>query len=83
MPDHSRDLGSGVSLPAGVSVFTLGDVVKVELDLQLLEPPADGAVASPSGPSETSGLDCWGSFEGEEYGVGVGRLIMQVEVLLP
>jgi polyisoprenoid-binding protein YceI len=33
-----KDFGIDVALPPGVSVVALGDVVKVELDLQLLEP---------------------------------------------
>ena len=33
-----KDFGIDLALPPGVSVVALGDVVKVELDLQLLEP---------------------------------------------
>ena len=33
-----KDFGIDVTLPPGVSVVALGDVVKVEIDLQLLEP---------------------------------------------
>src|ERR1700682_2061402 len=33
-----KDFGIDVALPPGVSVVALGDVVKVEFDLQLLEP---------------------------------------------
>ncbi|HET6834922.1 MAG TPA: YceI family protein [Acidimicrobiales bacterium] len=33
-----KDFGIDVAMPPGVSVVALGDVVKVELDLQLLEP---------------------------------------------
>src|ERR1700737_116324 len=33
-----KDFGIDIALPAGVSVVALGDVVKVVLDLQLLEP---------------------------------------------
>jgi polyisoprenoid-binding protein YceI len=35
------DFGIELALPPGVSAVALGDVVKVELDLQLLEPAAD------------------------------------------
>src|ERR1700704_2500472 len=33
-----KDFGIDVAMPPGISVVALGDVVKVELDLQLLEP---------------------------------------------
>src|SRR5579862_2051206 len=33
-----KDFGIDITLPPGVNVVALGDVVKVELDLQLLEP---------------------------------------------
>jgi polyisoprenoid-binding protein YceI len=33
-----KDFGIDVAMPPGVSVVALGDVVKVEIDLQLLEP---------------------------------------------
>jgi polyisoprenoid-binding protein YceI len=33
-----KDFGIDLALPPGVSVVALGDVVKVEIDLQLLEP---------------------------------------------
>lgn len=33
-----KDFGIDIAMPPGVSVVALGDVVKVELDLQLLEP---------------------------------------------
>ena len=33
-----KDFGIDVAMPPGVNVVALGDVVKVELDLQLLEP---------------------------------------------
>ncbi|MDQ1422645.1 MAG: hypothetical protein QOD72_143 [Acidimicrobiaceae bacterium] len=33
-----KDFGIDIALPPGVNVVALGDVVKVELDLQLLEP---------------------------------------------
>jgi polyisoprenoid-binding protein YceI len=33
-----KDFGIDLALPPGVSVIALGDVVKVEIDLQLLEP---------------------------------------------
>jgi polyisoprenoid-binding protein YceI len=33
-----KDFGIDVALPPGVSAVALGDIVKVELDLQLLEP---------------------------------------------
>ena len=33
-----KDFGIDVTLPPSVSVVALGDVVKVEIDLQLLEP---------------------------------------------
>ena len=33
-----KDFGIDITLPPGVSVVALGDVVKVEIDLQLLEP---------------------------------------------
>jgi polyisoprenoid-binding protein YceI len=33
-----KDFGIDVALPPGISVVALGDVVKVELDFQLLEP---------------------------------------------
>jgi polyisoprenoid-binding protein YceI len=49
-----KDFGIDISLPPGVSAVALGDVVKVELDLQLLEPTADGdGPPSPSGPPDT------------------------------
>jgi polyisoprenoid-binding protein YceI len=35
-----KDFGIDVAMPPGVSAVALGDVVKVELDLQLLEPAA-------------------------------------------
>jgi polyisoprenoid-binding protein YceI len=35
-----KDFGIDIAMPPGVSVVALGDVVKVELDLQLLEPPS-------------------------------------------
>jgi polyisoprenoid-binding protein YceI len=35
-----KDFGIDVAMPPGVSAVALGDVVKVELDLQLLEPDA-------------------------------------------
>jgi polyisoprenoid-binding protein YceI len=33
-----KDFGIDLTLPPGVNVVALGDVVKVEIDLQLLEP---------------------------------------------
>ena len=33
-----KDFGIDLAMPPGVSGVVLGDVVKVELDLQLLEP---------------------------------------------
>src|SRR6195256_2482564 len=33
-----KDFGIDVAMPPGVSVVALGDVVKIEIDLQLLEP---------------------------------------------
>jgi polyisoprenoid-binding protein YceI len=38
-----KDFGIDVAMPPGVSAVALGDVVKVELDLQLLEPEAADA----------------------------------------
>jgi polyisoprenoid-binding protein YceI len=35
---HRKDFGIDMALPPGVNVVALGDVVKVEIDLQLLEP---------------------------------------------
>ena len=35
-----KDFGIDLALPPGVSAVALGDVVKVELDVQLLEPAA-------------------------------------------
>jgi len=35
-----KDFGIDLALPPGVSVVALGDVVKIELDVQLLEPAA-------------------------------------------
>jgi polyisoprenoid-binding protein YceI len=37
------DFGIDVALPPGVSTVALGDVVKIELDLQLLEPVQEAA----------------------------------------
>ena len=34
-----KDFGIDLALPPGVSAVALGDVVKIELDVQLLEPP--------------------------------------------
>jgi polyisoprenoid-binding protein YceI len=36
-----KDFGIDVALPPGVSAVALGDVIKVEIDVQLLEPGAD------------------------------------------
>ena len=33
-----KDFGIDIAMPPGISAVALGDVVKVELDLQLLEP---------------------------------------------
>src|SRR3979490_1556934 len=33
-----KDFGIDIAMPPGISVVALGDVVKIELDLQLLEP---------------------------------------------
>jgi polyisoprenoid-binding protein YceI len=38
-----KDFGVDIALPPGVSGAVLGDVVKVELDLQLLEPAQQAA----------------------------------------
>ena len=35
-----KDFGIDLALPPGVSAVALGDVVKIELDVQLLEPAA-------------------------------------------
>ena len=35
-----KDFGIDIALPPGVNVVALGDVVKIELDVQLLEPAA-------------------------------------------
>jgi polyisoprenoid-binding protein YceI len=40
-----KDFGIDIAMPPGVSAVALGDVVKVELDLQLLEPEALGVTA--------------------------------------
>ena len=40
-----KDFGIDIAMPPGVSAVALGDVVKVELDLQLLEPDAPSVTA--------------------------------------
>ncbi len=35
-----KDFGIDIAMPPGVNVVALGDVVKIEIDLQLLEPPS-------------------------------------------
>ena len=36
-----KEFGIDIAMPPGVSGAVLGDVVKIELDIQLLEPAAD------------------------------------------
>jgi polyisoprenoid-binding protein YceI len=48
MEVRRKDFGIDVQLPAGVSTVVLGEVVKVEIDLELLEPAA---------PSKKSPMD--------------------------
>ena len=38
-----KDFGIDLAMPPGVSAVALGDVVKIELDIQLLEPDAEQA----------------------------------------